>query len=186
MDAPLTGPSRRRQQQWGVVHALLRYLPGALGIRLRRICYRPFFAELGSCVAIGEGVQIRAPWGIRLGEQVTVNVYASLDGFGGLSCGRRVLIGPYSMLHTTEHIKPRPGDNYRYVFEPVAIGAWTVITGHVVVTAGVTIGEAALVGAGAVVTRDLEDRGVVGGVPARALSLPANDRVKLRHGTAAS
>jgi hypothetical protein len=87
MDAPLTGPSRRRQQQWGVVQALLRYLPGALGIRLRRICYRPFFAELGAGVTIGEGVQIRAPWGIRLGEQVSINFYASLDGFGGLSCG---------------------------------------------------------------------------------------------------
>jgi acetyltransferase-like isoleucine patch superfamily enzyme len=116
MDAPLTGPSRRRQQQWGVVQALLRYLPGALGIRLRRICYRPFFAELGAGVTIGEGVQIRAPWGIRLGEQVSINFYASLDGLGGLSCGRRVLIGPYSMLHTTEHVHVGPGDNYRYGF----------------------------------------------------------------------
>ena len=154
-------------------------------MRLRRVCYRPFFAELGSRVAIAEGVHIRAPWGIRLAEQVGINVYASLDGLGGLSCGRRVLIGPYSMLHTTEHVQPAPGDNYHYCFEPVVIGAWTVITGHVVVTAGVTIGEAALVGAGAVVTRHVEDRAVVGGVPARALSVGTGDRANRRSGTVA-
>ena len=62
------------------------------------------------------------------------------------------------------------GDNYRYRFEPIAVGAWTVITSHVVVTAGVTIGEGALVGAGAVVTRHVPDLAVVGGIPARALA----------------
>ncbi len=125
---------------------------------------------MGNGVAIAQGVHIRAPWGIRLAEQVSVNFYASLDGFGGITCGRRVLIGPYSMLHTTEHVHPVPGDNYRYRFEPIVVGAWTVITSHVVVTAGVTIGEGALVGAGAVVTRHVPDLAVVGGIPARALA----------------
>jgi acetyltransferase-like isoleucine patch superfamily enzyme len=166
-----------------MVHAVLRPVPGALGARLRRVCYRPFFAELGNRVAIGEGVHIRAPWNIRLAEDVSINFYASLDGQGGLSCGRRVLIGPYTMLHTTEHVRPAPGDNYRYGFEPVVVGAWTVITGHVVVTAGVTIGEAALVGAGAVVTQHVEDRAVVGGVPARALSLGPEDRANQLRGS---
>jgi acetyltransferase-like isoleucine patch superfamily enzyme len=134
------------------------------------VCYRPFFAWLGSSVAIAEGVQIRAPWGIRLEAQAAVNFYASLDGQGGLTCGHRALIGPYTMLHTTEHLRPTVGDNYRYRFEPVNVGAWAVIAAHVVVTAGTRIGEAALVGAGAVVTHDVEDCEIVAGVPARAIS----------------
>ena len=176
MDAPIIAPSLRHKHLWNVVHALLRPLPGALGVRLRRVCYRPFFVQLGSGVAIAEGVHIRAPWGIRLAEQVGINFYASLDGQGGLSCGCRVLIGPYSMLHTTEHIPPAPGAGDEYRFEPVVIGARTVVTGHVVVTAGVTIGEESLVGAGAVVTGHVKDRAVVGGVPARTLSLGTRDR----------
>lgn len=146
-------------------------MPGKLGIRLRRRLYRPFFAELADEVAIADGVQIRAPWGIRLGEEVRINFYASLDGQGGLRCDKRVLIGPYAMLHTTEHLPPAPGDNYRYRFEPVTIGAWAVVAGHVIVTAGSTIGEAALVGAGAVVTREVGESEVVAGVPARVIAL---------------
>jgi acetyltransferase-like isoleucine patch superfamily enzyme len=162
-------PSPRHEKLWSIVHALLRPFPGRRGALLREVAYRPFFAELGLGVVIADGVQIRAPWGISLGEQVAVNFGASLDGTGGLTCGRRALIGPYSVLHTSEHLPPESGDNYGYRFAPVTIGPWAVITAHVVVTAGTTIGEAALVGAGAVVTRDVADREVVAGVPARAI-----------------
>jgi acetyltransferase-like isoleucine patch superfamily enzyme len=148
---------------------MLRPLPARLGIRLRRICYRPFFAGLGHSVRIAEGVQIRAPWGITLKDDVAVNFGASLDGQGGLTCEERALIGPYAVLHTTEHLRPKPGDNYRYRFEPVTVGAWAVVTAHVVVTAGTTIGSAALVGAGAVVTHDVAGGEVVAGVPARTI-----------------
>ena len=142
-------------------------------MRLRRLCYRPFFAKLGRSVGIADGVQIRAPWGIELEDQVAINFGASLDGLGGLRCGQRVLIGPYALLHTTEHVQPIVGDNYRYRFGPVVVGAWAVVTAHVVVTAGVTIGEAALIGAGAVVTHDVESGAVVAGVPARSIAVGA-------------
>ena len=51
----------------------------------------------------------------------------------------------------------------------MTVGAWAVIAAHVIVTAGTTIGEAALVGAGAVVTHDVGECEVVAGVPARAI-----------------
>jgi acetyltransferase-like isoleucine patch superfamily enzyme len=78
------------------------------------------------------------------------------------------------MLHTTEHLPPTPGDNSRYRFEGVTVRAWAVVAGHVIVTAGNTIGEAALVGAGAVVTRDVADAEVVAGVPARTIVVPGH------------
>lgn len=167
----MPAPSRRRQRAWLFVHAVLRPIPGRTGVRLRRIGYRPFFARLGRSVVIADGVQIRAPWGVELDDQVAINFGASLDGQGGLKCGRRAMIGPYALLHTTEHGQPVVGDNHQYRFGAVAVGAWTVITAHVVVTAGVTIGDAALVGAGAVVTHDVASGEVVGGVPARTIAV---------------
>lgn len=154
-----------------IVHAVLRPIPGRTGSRLRRLAYRPFFARLGRSVVIADGVQIRAPWGVELDDQVAINFGASLDGQGGLKCGYRAMVGPYALLHTTEHAQPVVGDNYRYRFGPVSVGAWAVVTAHVVVTAGVTIGDAALVGAGAVVTHDVASGEVVGGVPARTIAL---------------
>jgi putative colanic acid biosynthesis acetyltransferase WcaF len=151
------------------VQGALRPVPGALGIRVRRLLYRPFFAELASSVAIADGVHIRAPWGIRLAELVSVNFGASLDGQGGLSCGRRVLIGPYSVLQSTEHVPPIPGDNYGGRFAPVSVGAWAIIASHCVITAGTNLGEAALIGAGAVVTHDVGPGETVAGVPARPI-----------------
>jgi maltose O-acetyltransferase len=148
-------------------------MPGRWGARLRRVCYRPFFGALGHRVVIAEGVQIRAPWGIALADEVAINFGVSLDGKGGLSCGRRVLIGPYAVLRTAEHLYPTAGDNYRYRFSPVTVGAWAVIRGHVVVASGVTLGEAAVTGAGAVVTRDVGNGDIVGGVPARSIVVGA-------------
>lgn len=168
---PVPPPPRHVQVLWGVIHALSRPVPGTVGIRLRRLLYRPFFAELGRSVAIADGVHIRAPWGIRLAEQVSINFGVSLDGLGGLTCGRRVLLGPYSVLQSTEHVPPTIGDNYGGRFAPVTIGSWAVVTSHVVVTAGTTIGGAALVAAGAVVTHNVGPGEIVAGVPARSIRL---------------
>jgi acetyltransferase-like isoleucine patch superfamily enzyme len=52
---------------------------------------------------------------------------------------------------------------------PVRIGAWADIGVNAVILPGVTVGKGAIVGAGAVVTQDVEPFSVVAGVPARLL-----------------
>jgi acetyltransferase-like isoleucine patch superfamily enzyme len=56
-----------------------------------------------------------------------------------------------------------------WVIEPTVVGRGASIGSNATIMGGVTIGEAALVGAGAVVTRDVPPRAVVAGVPARIL-----------------
>jgi acetyltransferase-like isoleucine patch superfamily enzyme len=53
--------------------------------------------------------------------------------------------------------------------KPVRIGAWADIGVNAVILPGVTIGRAAIVGAGAVVTEDVKPFSIVAGVPARFL-----------------
>jgi len=55
------------------------------------------------------------------------------------------------------------------VIKPVRVGKWADIGVNAVLLPGVTIGEGAVVGAGAVVTQDVHDYAIVAGVPAKLL-----------------
>jgi len=55
------------------------------------------------------------------------------------------------------------------VIKPVRVGKWADIGVNAVILPGVTVGEGAIVGAGAVVTKDVAPYAVVAGVPAREL-----------------
>jgi maltose O-acetyltransferase len=54
-------------------------------------------------------------------------------------------------------------------YEPIAIDDWAWIATNAIVLAGVTIGEAAVIAAGAVVTKDVPPYSIVGGNPAKTI-----------------
>ena len=68
---------------------------------------------------------------------------------------------------TAKHVVDDPG--FAAVFEPIVVGDRAWIALGATVLGGVTIGEGAIVAAGAVVTHDVEPYAVVGGVQARKL-----------------
>ena len=80
------------------------------------------------------------------------------------------MLGPYTILASSNHTK-RNGSYRQGAPEHLPIvlkrGSWTAA--HVVVTAGVTIGAGSACAAGAVVTKDVPDNTVVGGIPARPI-----------------
>jgi maltose O-acetyltransferase len=110
---------------------------------------------------------------IELGDRVTFNFGCYVNGFGGLVFRDGANIGPYCMLHTANHNFDDPD---RSVVEqgwedvgPMEIGRNTWIGMGSIVLPGVRIGEGCVVGAGSVVTCDLEDFTVAVGNPARAI-----------------
>ena len=64
-----------------------------------------------------------------------------------------------------------PKENRKNHYAPIKIGAHVRIGSNVTVLPGVTIGDYAAVGAGAVVTKDVPAMTVVGGVPAKVLKM---------------
>lgn len=109
---------------------------------------------------------------ISLGDRVHVNVGAYLSGEGGLLIGNDVLIGPHAKILSAGH--EIDGCNPLISHEPltyakiiIGVGAW--IGAGAIVLQGVRVGMGAVVAAGSVVTRDVPDFAVVGGVPARLL-----------------
>jgi len=105
---------------------------------------------------------------IRIGNNVFINHACSFLDLGGITIEDDVLIGPRVNLTSENH--PVEPEN-RKVLVPKAVvikrNAW--IGAAATILPGVTVGENAVVAAGAVVSRDVPANSIVGGVPARVL-----------------
>ncbi|MEX1006989.1 MAG: acyltransferase [Acidimicrobiia bacterium] len=103
-----------------------------------------------------------------IGEGTWIGAFTVVDGSGGLTIGRGcdVSCGVHIYTHSTVR-RCVSGRRYdRIDRAPVVIGDHVFLGANAVVMMGVTIGESAVVAAGAVVTRDVPAYTVVGGVPA--------------------
>jgi maltose O-acetyltransferase len=105
--------------------------------------------------------------GISIGRQSVINQQCCLDGRGGLAIGDNVNISPGVWILTDAHDLHDP--LFREILAPVTIGDHVWIGSRAMILPGVTVGEGAVVAAGAVVTRNVERYTVVAGVPARQI-----------------
>lgn len=116
--------------------------------------FPPFYTDFGKNIIIGKDVFINS--GCHFQDQ------------GGIEIGDGALIGHNVVLATINH-DLNPKENRKNHHAPIKIGAHVWIGSNATVLAGVSIGEWAVVGAGAVVTKDVPAFTVVGGVPAKVL-----------------
>lgn len=126
----------------------MRPLPEGVGL------FPPFTTDCGLNTHLGAGVFINA--GCRFQDQ------------GGIYIGERALIGHNCVIATLNH-NMEPARRANLLPAPVRVGADAWLGSNVTVLPGVTIGEGGVVAAGAVVTRDVAPRTVVGGVPAKLI-----------------
>lgn len=152
------------------------------------------FAKLGKNVVFEPGVLVFHPENIEIGDDVYVGHYTILKGYyrnkmtigsgtwigqqsffhsaGGLTIGCNVGVGPAVKIITSFHAEESiqiPILDSCIKFAPVAIGDNSDIGIGAIILPGVTIGRGVQVGAGAVVTRSVENYAVVAGVPAKVL-----------------
>lgn len=169
------------------------YLP-LLGDRLRAVWWRLRGAHLGRKSRIGQACKIVRPWciqtgertqlehqvfikitsdeaNVKLGNEVFIGFGAELDISNSLTLGNHVLIAPGCFI--TDHHHKR-GAHDRIAAQgcestPVVIEDDVWLGANSIVLSGVRIGKGAIVGAGAVVTHDVESMTIVAGVPARPI-----------------
>ena len=109
------------------------------------------------------------------GEKVFINQGCFFLDFGGITIGDRVLIGPRVTLSTSGH-PVEPAQRFDYLtYAPILIEDDVWIGAAATITPGVTIGRGSVVGAGAVVAKDVPPFSLVTGtsvVERRALQRP--------------
>lgn len=129
--------------------------------------------SLGSGVVIHRDVILRAFDGhVEVGEGTTVNPFCIVYGQGGVDIGALVSIAAGTKIVAQEKVIGDPSIPTKLqggTAEGIRIGDDVWIGVNAVVLDGVSVGEGAVVGAGSVVTRDVEPFTVVAGVPARVL-----------------
>ncbi|HYI10638.1 MAG TPA: acyltransferase [Thermoanaerobaculia bacterium] len=172
------------------VHALASLAAG----RARAAALRLRGARIGAKSVVGQHVRVRKPWCLLLGGRVEIehNVYlkivgdearltvgdhtfigtgTEIDVLQSVTIGAHTLIAPNVFItdHTHNTAAGARLDEQGSRSAPVVIGSDAWIGTRSVIMAGVTIGDGAIVGAGAVVTKDVAQNAVVAGVPARAI-----------------
>jgi len=175
--------------------ALFAWIPTPLGIALRLVAWRWFFdccgnarfgvgltvagmrhISIGNGCRIGRGSFLTAENGVlKLEDNVAMSPLCNIGADNGeIVIGKNVAIGPGTVIRAANHRfltrdVPIIGQGHEpgkvKIEEDVWIGA------NCVILPDVTIGRGAIVGAGAVVTRNVGAYSIVGGVPARQIGL---------------
>ncbi|RKH11663.1 acyltransferase [Corallococcus praedator] len=134
------------------------------------------FAEPGRTVRIGPGCSIAADvfmhGPVELGPHVSLNARVSLDGgVAGIRIGEGTRIASGATLYAFDHgLAPdRPVRGQPVTSKGIVIGQDVWVGANAGITDGVTVGDHAVVGMGAIVTRDVPPWAIVGGSPARLL-----------------
>jgi acetyltransferase-like isoleucine patch superfamily enzyme len=125
---------------------------------------------------IGPGTTIFTPFHtnfgrfLKIGSNVFINHACSFLDLGGITIEDNVLIGPKVNLITENHPLD-PANRRSMMCKPILIKRNAWIGAAATILPGVTIGENAVVAAGAVVSKNVADNTVVGGVPAKLLKI---------------
>ena len=139
---------------------------------LRGQLYSKLLKRIGSDVHISEAVIINFPSRVELGDHVSINPFCYIHGEGGVTIGNNVRIGFHICLISIDMVyrnAKRPIRTQGIAKAPIVIEDDVWLGANSTILKGVRIGKGSVVGAGAVVTRDVSPYVVVVGVPARII-----------------
>ncbi len=131
---------------------------------------------LGDDCEIDDGVTIGAAAGSRLelGAGVFVGHHSTIAARGSVIVGAGTFCAELVSIRDHDHDPASPPATGVNLVEPVSIGRECWLAAKTTITRGVTIHDRAVVGANAVVTRDVPAQVIVGGIPARVIR-PVSD-----------
>jgi acetyltransferase-like isoleucine patch superfamily enzyme len=140
---------------------------------VRRRVRPPETIRIGPECELGRGVEL-TPWGgqIHLGRNIFLGPYVVIYGHGGVEIGDHCLISMHCCILSSNHTIPNRNKIIRHepdILLPTKIGRDCWLGAAVTVLGGVHIGDGCVIGAGAVVTKDLPPFSIAHGVPARVI-----------------
>lgn len=133
----------------------------------RLLIYKSAGMKIGKGSRIHIGARFFDPANIEIGDGSIIGDNIFLDGRDKLIIGSYVDIASQVLIYNSEH--DINSEDFHPISQPVEIGDYVFIGPRAIILPGVKIGKGAVVAAGAVVTKDVLDFMVVGGVPAQVI-----------------
>ena len=153
-------------------------LPETRCFAIRRLFFRLARVRMAKPVWICGDCRVQGRGELSIGQHSWLSPGTTISTRRGapIEIGRHCDLGPDCLILTGSHeigdSRQRAGE---VIARPVKIGDGCWIGARVTILGGVSIGRGCVVAAGAVVTRDIPDNCMVGGVPARIIrELPAD------------
>lgn len=135
---------------------------------IRKLFYIASGVKMPFNSTIHLGANFFNPNGVTIGENSIIGDHCFLDGRAPLSIGDHVDIASQVLIYNDEH--DLHSSTFGNSFGSVIIKDYVFIGPRVIILPNVTIGRGAVVAAGAVVTKDIPDLEIWGGVPAKKIS----------------
>ena len=144
-----------------------RFIPSIPSSTLRNILIRKFGVKASKNVNFYPGFTVRNPKGLIIEDGVTVGPKCLLDARKGLTIHKNAVIAYEAIIWSLNH-------DYNDLHfcgkgAPTEIGEYAWICSRSMILPGVKIGKGAIVASNAVVTKDVPDYAIVGGVPAKVI-----------------
>lgn len=148
----------------------------------RKIFYLLAGVKIGKGSTIHMWANFFEPGNVSIGDDTIVGDHVFLDGRAALAIGNHVDIASQVLIYNSEHDLESP--DFSAKTEPVVIADYVFVGPRAIVLPGVRIGKGAVVAAGAVVTSNVPDFAIVGGVPAKVIGERKNKNPKYTLGRA--
>ena len=150
---------------WAVVWGTLFRPSPRILFGWRRTLLRCFGATIGRNARISSSVRVWAPWNLVVGDEASVSHGVDCYCVDRITIGDHATVSQYSFLCTASHDVSDP--NMRLTTAPIEIADQAWVCAGAYIAPGVCLGEGAVAGARAVVTRDVVPWTIVAGNPAR-------------------
>ncbi len=151
---------------WGAIKPLFRYSPRPL-YGFRNWLLRRMGAKIGERVIIYPQVEVFFPWNLIIEDDSIISWDVKIYNLGRISIGRHTMISQGVQLCSGTHDFRQP--NLPLLTPPIDVGSGVWICASSFIGPGVCIGNNAVVGARAVVVKNVDPEMIVAGSPAKVI-----------------
>lgn len=146
----------------GIKQVILEKCLNSYSNHLRNWILSLYGASISDNIKIFKGVKVRMPKRLAIGEGCSIGPGVLLDSRNGISIGKSVTLAYESILWTMHHDYEDP--MFGVKGGPIKVEDYVWICSRAIILPGVTIGEGAVIGSGAIITKDVPPYAIMGGV----------------------